>query len=210
MKICIFGADGRTGVEVVNYAHERGLEVVAFVYNDFSNKYFPQNGIFIKKGNVMDFSIVLEALDGVDMVISVLGHIKGSDPLMQTKGMQNIVKAMEQKGIKRILSLTGTGARSPGDNPSFIDKVLNFFVAKVDPDRINDGIEHIKVLQNSNLDWTVVRVLKLGKSEKEVSDYKLTFGGPAELLTSRKKVAQILVDLLNDEKYIGKLPVVSG
>lgn len=210
MKLCIFGADGRTGVEVVNCANKKGIEVVAFVYSDSSNKYFPKNGITIIKGNVMDYESVLSALHGADAVISALGHIKGSDPLMQTKGMQNIVKAMQELGIKRVLSLTGTGARVEGDHPSLIDKVLNFIVAKVDPDRINDGVEHVKVLQNSNLDWTVVRVLKLGKSEKEVIDYKLTDGGPAELLTSRKKVAKVLVDLINSKDYMGKLPVVSG
>lgn len=209
MKICIFGADGRTGVEVVKYATLKGFEVVAFVYGEGSNKYFPQ-GVIIKKGNVMDYPAVLEAMRGAEAVISVLGHIKGSDPLMQTKGIANITKAMKELGVKRILSLTGTGARVEGDKPSLLDKFLNFGVQKVDPERINDGIEHLKVLRGSGLDFTVLRVLKLGDSQKEVSDYKLTDGGPAELLTSRKKVAKILIDLISDDRYFGKFPVVSG
>ena len=31
-KICIFGADGRTGVKVVETAISKGYDVVAFVY----------------------------------------------------------------------------------------------------------------------------------------------------------------------------------
>lgn len=208
MKICIFGADGRSGVEVVKYAHQKGYEVFAFVYSDSSNKFFPE-GTKIIKGDVMNYDDVFSAIDGVDAVVSVLGHIKGSDPLMQTKGMINIVKAMKELNVKRVLSLTGTGARAENDKPSVIDIFLNFIVKLVDPNRINDGVEHVKVLRNSDLEWTVVRVLKLSKKDSEVGEYKLTEGGPAELQTSRKKVAKVLVDLIDDKKYIGKLPVIS-
>ncbi len=209
MKICVFGADGRTGVEVVNYAVEQSFDVVAFVYTNNSNIYFPKN-VSIKQGNVMNYGNVEEALKATDAVISVLGHIKNSDPLMQTKGITNIVQAMKNLGIQRVLSLTGTGARTEGDTPSLIDMFLNFVVTRVDPDRMHDGVEHVKVLQNSRLDFTVVRVLTLSKSDKECKNYKLTDGGPAELHTSRKKVAHVLVDLINNKTYIGKLPIISG
>lgn len=209
MKICIFGADGRTGVEVVKYAKKQGFEVVAFVYSENSNKYFPQN-VEVKIGNVLDYASVVGALRGSDVAISALGHIKGSDPRMQTKGMINIVKAMNELNVKRILSMTGSGAREQNDHPSIIDRVLNFFVKLVDPDRIQDGIEHVNVLKNSNVEWTVVRVLKLGNNEDEVTHYELSEGGPAEMLTSRKKVAKVLIDLINEQKYIGKLPVISA
>ncbi len=208
MKICIFGADGRTGVEVVKYAKEKSYEVVAFVYSENSNKYLPE-GIEIKKGDVMDYTKVVDAIKGSDAVISVLGHIKGSDPLMQTKGMENIVKAMKENGVRRVLSLTGTGARVAGDTPSLIDMLLNFIVKLVDPDRINDGVKHVQVLKSSGLDFTIVRVLKLSKSDESFNGYKLTDGGPAELQTSRKKVAQVLVDLVSDNTYINKFPVIS-
>lgn len=208
MHICVFGADGRTGVEVVKYATSKDYFVTAFVYSESSNKFFPK-GVKIIKGDVKDEERVEEALKGCNAVISTLGHIKGSDPRMQAKGMKNILRGMYSTGIKRILSLTGTGVRVSGDRPSLIDRFLNFFVAKVDPDRVNDGIEHFEVLNSSNALWTVVRVLKLGKSDKEVSDYELTEGGPAELVTSRKKVAKILVDLVDREEWFKKLPVVS-
>lgn len=209
MKICVFGADGRTGLEVVNYAKNKGYDVIAFVYNDNSSKYF-SNDILIKNGNVMDYNRVREALEGAGVVISVLGHIKGSDPLMQTKGITNIVNAMKELGIKRILSLTGTGARVEGDKPSIIDRIMNLIVKAIDPNRINDGVKHIKVLQDSGLDFTIVRVLKLSKDDKECKNYNLTDGGPAELQTSRKKVAKVLVDLIDDKKYLYKFPVISG
>jgi putative NADH-flavin reductase len=196
MKICIFGADGRTGREVVQSAKDKAHEVVPFSYSEGQD--------------VMDYEAVRKAINGCEAVISTLGHIKGSDPLMQTKGIGNIVKAMKELGIRRVLSMTGTGARVAEDKPSLADRFLNFGVKLVDPERINDGVEHVKVLQESGLDWTIVRVLKLSKSDAEAKDYKLTDHGPAELLTSRKKVAKVLVDLLDDTNSYGKLPVISG
>lgn len=209
MKICVFGADGRTGIQVVKYAVNQGFEVVAFVYSDSSNKYFPKD-VVIQQGDVMNYEKVFNAIEGTAAIISVLGHIKHSPPLMQTKGMKNIVQAMKSLGIHRVLSLTGTGARAPEDTPSILDKILNFFVKIVDPDRIYDGVEHVKVLRDSGLDFTILRVLKLSNSDTEFTQYRLTDGGPAEWQTSRNKVAKVLVDLINDKKYIGKLPVISG
>jgi len=208
MKICIFGADGRTGVEVLQYARNKGYEIVAFVYNEKSLK-FTNDDIEIIKGDVLDYEQVLRACSGVDAVVSALGHIKGSDPWMQTKGITNIVRAMKENNTRRIISLTGTGVRVPEDAPSFIDRILNFTIKIIDPERIKDGIAHAKVLQDSDLDWTIVRVLKLSNSPKINQKYMLTTGGPAELHTSRKKVAQVLVDLIEDKNYIRKMPVVS-
>jgi len=128
---------------------------------------------------------------------------------MQTKGIQNITKAMQEKGLKRIISLTGTGVRVDGDTPSLLDKILNLIVKIVDPKRVNDGIEHAKVLQISNLDWTIVRVLKLSQSDDTFTDYKLTEHGPAEFPTKRKKLVKVLVDLIEDQKYIKKMPIIS-
>ena len=209
MKICIFGADGRTGIEIVELAKSKGLEITAFVYSG-SSPAFSHKGIKIIQGDVLDYPQVLQACRGVDAVISALGHIKGSDPRMQTKGTSNIVTAMKENNVQRVISLTGTGARCSWDTPSYIDIILNFIVKIVDKDRIEDGIGHVKVLQNSGLDWTIIRVLKLSSGKNRGENYTLTTGGPVELVTSRKKVARIMVDMLKDTKYSGALPVVSA
>jgi nucleoside-diphosphate-sugar epimerase len=209
MKLCVFGAGGRTGVEVVKYAHSQGFEVVAFVHSDTSRAYFPES-VIIQKGDVMDYESVEKALRGSDVVISVLGHVRGTDPLMQTTGITNIVRAMRKNGIKRILSLTGTGARVEGDKPSVIDRFLNVVIKVIDPNRIRDGLHHVRVLEESGLDFTIVRVLKLSNSNKEPKEYVLTDGGPAELQTSRKKVARVLVDLIHETKHTSKQPIISG
>lgn len=208
MKICIFGADGRTGVEVVKECVKQGYQVIAFVYNDTAKAYLPE-GIEIVKGDILNKEEVLNAMRGANAVISVVGHIKNSDPLMQTKGMTNIVEGMKNLDIERIISLTGTGVRIEGDTPSFFDRIGNAIIKIVDRKRIIDGINHAEVLKSSGLDWTILRVLKLTQIGSSNISYTLTPHGPAEAVTSRKKVAKIMVDIVISNQYVGEMPVSS-
>jgi len=208
MKICIFGADGRTGVEVVKKCLEKKHSVVAFVYNPEAKKYLPDD-IDVVDGNVLNKEEVSKAIEGSDAVISVIGHIKNSDPLMQTIGITNITESMEDHGIKRIISLTGTGVRTDGDKPSLFDKLGNIIIKLIDRERIIDGIKHAEVLKESGLDWTLLRVLKLSQSKSPDTSYKLTPHGPAEAITPRSKVARIMVDLVESSKYVHKMPISS-
>lgn len=208
MKIGIFGADGRTGQDIVKYVLAQGHDVVAGVYRDGAQAVLPQN-IEVVVGDVMSQEVADTLVQKSDVIISALGHIPGGDPLMQTKGMQNIIASMETFGVKRIISLTGTGVRIEGDRPSVIDRIANFAVEFADPHRVRDGREHAKVLQGSKLDWTIVRVLKLSQSDWKGGDYALTEHGPAELLTPRQKVAKIMVDLATSQNFIHKMPIVS-
>jgi putative NADH-flavin reductase len=207
MKVCVFGADGRTGLPLVEELISRGHEVHAFVYNEAGGKRVSEEAdIFV--GDVMNKEDVSAAVSEVDAVVSVLGHIPGGDPLMQTRGMENIISAMKENNISRILSLTGTGVRVSGDKPSLYDRLANFMVKKIDPERVHDGVEHARVLQESGLDWTILRVLKLS-NKNSFSEAKLTKHGPAEWFTPRKKVAHILVSLLESGDFVGEMPVSS-
>ena len=170
MKICIFGADGRTGKEVVKIALDQGHEVVAFVYSKKAKEFLPES-VVIKVGDVMDLNDVKSAMIDADSVISVIGHIKDSDPLMQTKGITNITQSMKDLKIERIISLTGTGVRFDGDKPSILDKLANIIIKFIDRERIIDGIKHADVLKESNLNWTILRVLKLSQQNQSNTKY---------------------------------------
>jgi len=207
-NICVFGADGRTGVEVVKDAVAKGHNVIAFIYDSRSAVNFDKK-VKIICGNVLDYYAVVKAVENADAVISVVGHIKDSDPRMQTKGITNIIKAMKKSFVPRLISLTGTGVRIEGDKASFIDLILNFIIKFIDPERIKDGIEHAEEIKKSDLDWTILRVLKLIDKVSDKIDYKLTEHGPVEPTTSRSKVAKIMVDLATSDKFINKMPVSS-
>ncbi|MCA9328953.1 NAD(P)H-binding protein, partial [Candidatus Saccharibacteria bacterium] len=93
------------------------------------------------------------------------------------------------------------------DRPNFIDKVLNFSIKLIDPQRILDGIDHVEEIKYSDLDWTIVRVLKLQNTRP--TSFRLTEGGPAKLITSRVEVAKACLEVLEKNEFMQKAPIIS-
>lgn len=210
MRVCIFGAGGRTGMPLVRLALEKGYDVTAFVHHTTDKARLPKSPqLHVIMGDVLDRAAVSAAVKDADAIISVLGHKKGGDPRMQTKGIQHICEAAEGLGVTRLVSLTGTGVRQPGDTPSFIDRFLNFLLRHIDPVRIHDGIDHAHVVENSKLNWTILRVLKLSGAHSSNRHYQLTPGGPAELFSARPRVAEALLDLAGSNVFVHTMPVIS-
>jgi hypothetical protein len=147
-------------------------------------------------------------LAGVDVVVSLIGHIKGSPANVQTDAMKVIVAAMQAAGIRRIVSLTGTGVRVEGDTITLLDRILNLGIRIVDPARVRDGISHVQVLRESMLDWTVVRVLKL--QNVSPSSYMLRLHGPTKPYVGRREVASALLEVVENNSFVGELPIIGN
>jgi len=128
-------------------------------------------------------------------------------PDVQTAAMRQVVTAMEQQGVQRLVSLTGTGVRLPGDKPTVMDRILNLAVSVADPARVRDGREHVKVLQASALDWTVIRVLKL--QNVAARPFTLTPHGPTKLYVGRDEVAAAILQVLEQRSFGREMPVIS-
>jgi len=204
MKILIFGAGGKIGSLVTTEALRRGHEVVGFYRKNES----PDSNIKAVFGDATSVEDVNSAVKNCDVVISCLGHIKHGDPEIQTKAISLIIEAMQANNIKKIVSLTGSGARLSGDKTSILDLILNSGLKLVDPNRMSDGSKHITKLQESNLDWTVLRTLKHSDT-KPSPRIRLTAGGPARLLSSRVQIAETMVNLAESNDWIKKAPVLS-
>ena len=121
--------------------------------------------------------------------------------------MRTLVAVMKTHGMRRVVSLTGTGVRVAGDHISLVDRVLNLGVSAVDPARINDGRDHVRVLEESDLDWTIVRVLKLQNVSPK--PFKLTPHGPTKWYVGREEVAQAVLQVLEQHSFIQQAPIIS-
>jgi hypothetical protein len=205
MHIAVIAAQGRSGQAFVRAALAAGHTVRAGV--GATSPFQPHTLLTTMPCDATNESEVYELTRDVDAVVSLLGHVKGSKADVQTDAMRVVIAAMKRHKITRIVSLTGTGVRRLGDTPSLIDRLANLFIATIDPNRIRDGIKHAEVLDSSGLDVTIIRVLKLGSGG--VKPFGLTLHGPAKLLTSRREVAAAIVDVLENNRYIGDYPVIS-
>lgn len=207
MKITVFGSTGKVGRLVVTDALKRGHEVVAFIHN--SSPFNDQANLKIIKGDIYDPETVNKAVAGSQAVISALGSwgTPGKDIL--TSGMRNIIPAMKTNNVGRIVSLTGGGANAPDDELTAVDKMMHSIMDLLAHKVLVDGEEHIRLLKDSQLSWTVIRspiMNELGNSSK----YNLTVKRPSSFATiNRHSVVQAMVDLAESDNYSQQAPYIT-
>lgn len=205
MKIAVIAASGRSGQVFVSAALDAGHTVIAGVHR--SNPFAPHERLTSVSVDATNPLQVDGLIRGADAVVSLIGHIRGSAPRVQSEAITVVLDSMSRHGVTRIVSLTGTGVRQSGDCHNFIDWLANKAIAIVDPQRIQDGIEHARLLQQSGTDWTIMRVLKL--SNGKAGAWSLRPSGPAKLLTPRQEVAQAILVTLESNTYLRASPVIA-
>lgn len=204
MNIAVIAANGRSGKAFVEQALAEGHTVKAGVYR--TNTLPSHPALMVVECDANNETDVLNLVEGQDAVVSFIGHIKNSPVHVQTDMVRVVSKAMATKGIKRFVSLTGTGVRFPGDKITLIDRFLNLAISIIDPKRIQDGKDHVALLQTTALDWTVIRVLKLSNTKPKA--YTLRLHGPAKLLVSRQDVANAALEVITKRDYIKEAPII--
>ena len=203
MNILIFGANGNIGTRVVFSLLNDGHNVKAFVHGPSQ---LPEHELLtIVTGDVRDAKDVELALSGVDVVISTLGSWGTKSEDILSTGMQVIIPAMEKADLKRIVSLTGSGVLLPTDKVAWYDQLNPLLLKIIGPKILIDGERHIQALQESSLDWTVVRspVMKDGVK------HGYTLSNTPPLLWKRAvrdDVSQAMVDLAISNDYVKQAP----
>ena len=192
MKIAVIGSNGRSGKAFIKLALKRGHEINAGVRN-LKNHTNSDNLRYVLCDS-RNKEQLLELIHDQDVIVSLIGHDRKSPHDLQTHTMQNLIEAMQELNMDRIVSLTGNGVRIANDKYGIIDKFLNVSIKIIDPNRIQDGITHYQILKDSNLNWTVLRVLKLTNGKP--TRFSLSLHGPAKLLTPRDEVAEALLQII--------------
>ncbi|MBH2957834.1 NAD(P)-dependent oxidoreductase [Serratia marcescens] len=189
MKIAIIGATGFVGRRVVDEALARGIQVTAIARQ---KKELPEHAnLTVALGDVADTAWLAGQLRGQDAVISAYNPGWGEDNLYEktTRGAQQILTAVEQAGVKRLLVVGGAGSLevAPGvelvDTPQF-------------PDNIRPGAQAVRDLRNtlrneSALDWTYLSPAALLEPGKRTGQFRL---GTTQLLMNGEAPASISVE----------------
>jgi NAD(P)H-binding len=205
MKIAVIAANGRSGQAFVEAALTAGHSIRAGVRGKSYLKPYPK--LTVVECDATNEAQLKNLLSGQEAVASFIGHVKGSEPNVQTIAIQKVVDVMKEVGVNRLVSLTGTGVRFPGDKISLIDRFLNLSISIIDPARVKDGKNHVGVLKNSDMDWTVIRVLKLQNVPPK--PFVLREHGPTKWYVGRQEVAQAVLQVLEQHSFIKQAPIIS-
>jgi putative NADH-flavin reductase len=208
MKIVVFGASRGVGLQVVKQALEAGYIVTAFVRSPekFGAKH---TNLIVFKGDSMDAAAVENAIAGQEAVISTLGPTRPPVSHMMESSAKNIVAGMKKHGVHRLISTTGAGVRQPEDKPKLIDHFIGFLLSHMAKAVVMDSAENVKVIQASDLEWTVVRFPRLIDGQ-HTGKYRLGFvNKESGTQLSRSDAADFVLKELAEKKWLKRLPLAS-
>ena len=208
--IALLGGSGRTGQHFLQQALAQDYAVRALVRTPSKvNADADAASLELIQGDVLNYADVLETVKGADLVVSLFGHVKDSPAWLQTDGTRNILRAMQEQGVERIISLSGGGLPYEQDQPKFADKAIRFVMKVAVPKVLNDAVKHAEVLRDSDRMWTVVRGPRLTDKPKR-GDYRVGWVGVnAGTKVGRADLADFVLRLVEDTQYDGQMPFVS-
>ncbi len=206
MQITVFGASGKVGSLVVESALRRGYTVVAFVHR--TNLFSPSGELIVVRGDVYNKNDVASALRGSDAVISCLGSWGTPKKDVLTVAMRAIIPAMEASGMPRIITLTGSGAKAPGEHETSSHRLVMVLVKPFPAHKVFlDGERHMELLAASGLSWTTVRSPVMTSFGRE--GYRLDLKTQSPLATAhRTAVANALLDQLDSTEFLCHAPFI--
>jgi putative NADH-flavin reductase len=207
MKLVVFGATGRTGRCLVEQALELGHHVAAFA-RDPSKLESTQNLVQVAVGDVMNPSDVARAIPaGTEAVLSALGaNIPFRKTFLFSRGMRNIVAAMRNAGVRRLVVESAYGVER--DDLAWGHRlIMSTFLRGIYADKAREN----EVIRASQLDWTIVQPSALtngvGNGRYSVwTDKRLSLSATIP----RADVARFMLQAASSPEYIGQFVIIDA
>lgn len=210
MIVFLVGASGATGMCVLNQLLSRGYQVSALVRTPENHKFPDDENLTIIKGDALQINSYLQHLSHVDAVISTLGTgISRKPTTIYSEGGRNIITAMRQAGIKKLIVLTA--AAFDTSNP----EADTFLVRSIVRPLFKYVYTDMKILEqlleeSLDLDWTCIRPTRL-TSQKGTHQYRINvnYNPKGGRKISRMDLARFIVDQIESNQFVHKKPVIA-
>jgi putative NADH-flavin reductase len=206
MKIALFGASGGTGILLTNRCLAAGHQVTALLR---SPDIFPLcDKVEVVYGDACDPHAILETVKGADVVLSALGaRSYGKEDVLE-RGVPNIIAAMQQTGVRRIIVLGSAGAlpdslkKQPFYRRWIVQKILYNTILKWP---VASQVFQYNALAATDLDWTMVMPPMLrniaARGRYRIDGEALPRNGSS---IPREDVADFMMKQLTDSQWIRK------
>lgn len=204
MRISIFGAGGKTGLLTVYQALDKGHLVTAFA-RDPSKVTITHKNLRIVQGDILEYEKVKQAVEGQEAVISALGNDRNKRKTILSEGTGNIIRAMEECHVKRLICMSAAGILRNDAGFLFGRIIIPIFLKQV----YEDKIRQMEIIRQSNLEWVIIRPTGLTDAPKTGS-YKISQDKPASSRIPRADVADFMLKLLTNKQYDRQIPAISS
>lgn len=205
--ISVFGATGQVGSHFFQKALEQGyrLQVLVRDQNKFSHSDNPNVKVFV--GNATNRMNVEEAIQGADVVVSLLGNV-GDAKIMYEAHSAILDSARKQTPLPRCLMISSIGF---GGTSWFIRQLLRYkFIGKAGCDDYEKADKRVR--EEKDVPFVLVRPTaltdKYGKGTYKA--VKKPTGGTFLKPIPREDVAKFFLDAVKETKWDGNPGVLLG
>ena len=170
---------------------------------------FKNTSLRIIKGSLLDKILVHKTIEGSDAVICVFGPMKPYTDIFCAEATENIIIAMQDAGILKLICQTGALIGKTQVQRSLFMRFLMKTYNKKFPKSARDRDMQEELIMESSLDWTIVKPPRLsnGKRKRKYStgeNLKVSAFSSA----TREDTADFILSLLESDNYLKKLPII--
>jgi putative NADH-flavin reductase len=198
MRVAVFGAKGRTGQHVVEELRRAGHEVVAA-----SRRGDPVPGASAVAANPATGEGVLPAVEGCDAVVNAMASGKGNP------ACSALARALSAREGLRYVTVGGAAVDVAGDRKGMMDKAISWLNRTANRAMMADRQAELDVLRGSRLRWTMLRPPRLVDGTA-TGTVKVSFERPQKIQITRADLARTVVEALEDDALVGRVPFVSN
>lgn len=209
-KVAVFGGTGYVGERLVQKLIEQNYIVRLLVRDTKKLKMLERKpGIETVFGRIEDPLAVLNTLEGCDACMVVTGpRSKGLiDMHSIVSGTRHVLAGMAEKGVTRLIKLSGTSVRVPGEPFPLPRRALDFAlnIAMKNPSK-SKYLEHEDILA-SDVEWTIVRppVIADKSFSKQFSAHDYRHLG---FQVGLNDLCAFMIEQIDSKQWIRKCPVV--
>jgi putative NADH-flavin reductase len=206
MRLTVFGANGKVGRLVVNKLIQKNYQIIAVV-NNHSN-FIPKNNL-ITLVNLNNEADLKQSIESSDAVISVVSSWKKNNRYSLSHTMKLLIPILSKNPSKKLISLTGSDARDINDNFNIINFFFHPILNLIAKDVLTDSENHLKILHQTNINWTVLRSPTMKNSSlTKVFYLSIKKRPPIWHRVSRINVATAIIELLDNQEFNQKAPFI--
>ena len=195
---------------LVQHALEKGYEVKAFLRNP-SKLTIKHKNLTIVQGEINNYNDIKNAIFDCDAVIWCVGiPMKKYKHMESLDGHKNLLKAMNECGIERLIDWATPSVHFKNDKKSFITVVPGFIAGILFPMAKKELIGIADMITASRLNWTIVRFMA-PKDTPFTGNVKVGFGDTKmNFNISREDIGAFMVEQLNSNIYEHSMPIIGS
>lgn len=205
--IAILGGAGKSGRALVEETLAAGYSVRLLLRHphDFN---LSSDRLEVIQGDVRDPDCVRKLLRGSSALLSTLGHTKGEHTPMMASATQNFVTIMEELGVSRCVVVTSLFVTGYEQLNAETQEAADYMQQRY-PLFMDDRRLEFKLLSESNLEWTYIRVPFIVQNPAAGGvDINLNHLPGQQIMAI--DLARFLISQLNDRRYIWQSPFIAS